>query len=225
MIHKYSVMIENILVLKNYNILISKHGIPNSNDLINPSLKHVYNDMETVLINSAKKFIKNLDQIIVDQKTVATTQEMFKDHMIECYKHWSAKSRNILYCDLDVIFLRPCDVFSMNIQDFCMPGTSCGIRYYPHTMRKEVWDLMFKKLDEWDTDTSHWSYEQWIYGRMLDLSLSIDDRRMLVKDFHVNQLTFSDFLSNIDNLHAVHLGSTTDPPKCLDFMKKLADLY
>ncbi len=85
---------------------------------------------------------------------------------------------NILYCDLDVVFLKEAkyvgdfDTFAMfNFTD--PPQTdvkfekffNCGIRYYPNNMDSQIWDLGIEMLENWNSH--RWDCEQVIYNSMM----------------------------------------------------------
>ena len=176
---------------------------------------------------------------------------MFKDHMIECYNHWSERKANILYCDLDVIFVKSCNVFSLGIEDFFMPGAwTCGVRYYPSTMSQYLWKIMFKEHRLWDTRSCGWNHEQDIYkkmehaaGGLVDhdwqpqiIKTTVDSvsRISTVPGFIVRESPVNEILDPPHLLqtlresqimpHALHLHSTRDPIMCSQYMSSIRKL-
>jgi hypothetical protein len=221
--------IKNLLVLKNYNIKTTK-----KNNLIRPGSKSAYNEMQELVIESALQFIPNLDDIIVDLKEVDTEQDMFKDHMIECFKHWADGKSNVLYCDLDVIFIKKCDVFSLDIKDFFMPADwTCSVRYYPCTMSQHLWEIMFKEHSMWNTDSCKWDHEQDIYKIVETAAKGKVYNKckpdFKVRDSPINKISdLQNFLQTLsqDSVipHALHLHSTKDPFKCVQYMSDIRKL-
>jgi len=234
--------IKNLLVLKNYNIKTTK-----KNNLINLGAKSAYNEMQELAIESALQFIPNLDDIIVDLKEVETAQDMFKDHMIECFKHWADGKSNVLYCDLDVIFIRKCNVFSLDIQDFFMPTDwTCSVRYYPYNMSQHLWKIMFKEHSMWNTDSCRWDHEQDIYkilaNAVKEKVYNKGGPDFRVRDLRIDKISdWQNFLQilnqdlNQDSArparrvwpgipHALHLHSTRDPFKCVQYMSDIRKL-
>lgn len=160
--------IKNYIVLKNYNLTDRFFIFDNMEETHNK-----YMQMEETLVESAQLFVKDLDEIIVDRKTVKHDQIMFKDHMQLLDDRFHAEPCNILYCDLDVVFTRPIDIFG-KYTEFSMLENQCGIRYYPHTMSEHLWDIQRTLMQDWDEtigpDQPHypngpynWQREQGIY--------------------------------------------------------------
>ena len=173
---------KNYLVTKNYRI--TDHTKWYDDRTSESNLAQNYAAMETLLVNSAKENIVGLDEVIVHRGEAENIREVFKIHFKELYNLWSTEECNILYCDLDVVFLKKVlyfnkfDFFAMfNFTDPAR-GTvdehygltferffNCGIRYHPHTMKQETWDIGFKMLENWNPD--RWDCEQVVYNQML----------------------------------------------------------
>jgi hypothetical protein len=96
--------IKNYLILKNYYISDSFFLFQKGNRL--EEKREEYNRMEEILKESAQRYLKNLDEIIVDRFTVSNDQEMFKHHMFKIMERYNSEPCNILYCDLDVVFIK-----------------------------------------------------------------------------------------------------------------------
>ena len=172
---------KNYLVTKNYRI--TDHTKWYGDRSHETNLVQNYAAMETLLVKSAKENVVGLDEVIVHRGEAEHIREVFKIHFKEIYNLWSTEECNILYCDLDVVFLKKAlyfnqfDFFAMfNYTD--PPHTvdehygltfdrffNCGIRYYPNTMKQEVWDLGFNMLENWNPE--RWDSEQVIYNQML----------------------------------------------------------
>jgi hypothetical protein len=164
--------IKNYIVLKNYNLTDGFFVFKNMEETHNK-----YMQMEETLVESAHLFVKDLDEIIVDRKTVKHDQIMFKDHMRLLDERFHAESCNILYCDLDVVFTRPIDIFG-KYTEFSMLENQCGIRYYPHTMSEHLWNIQRTLMHEWNEAIGpdqpfwpegpyNWQREQDIYCELI----------------------------------------------------------
>lgn len=179
----------NILVLKNYTIKDHTKWYNDRSNEVN--LKENYNQMEKVCTSSAKQCLQNLDDIIVTRGQEENIRDVFRSHFKEIYDIWR-EGHNILYTDLDVIFRKPVNIFG-EFEHFAMFNYTdprqtkcnhynvelphffnCGIRYYPKDMSKEIWDLGFQLLDNWNPD--RWDTEQVIYNLMMwNQAISLND--------------------------------------------------
>lgn len=172
---------KNYLVTKNYKIVDHTQWFEDRSNEFN--LVENYAKMENILVDTAKQHLVDLDDVIVHRGEATHIRDVFREHFKEIYNLWKSEPCNILYCDLDVVFLQQArffgqyDFFAMF--NFTDPTHTidehygltfdrffnCGVRYYPHTMRQETWDLGFKMLDNWNPE--RWDSEQVIYNQML----------------------------------------------------------
>lgn len=169
----------NILVSKNYKL---KDQSKWPRDRSRETVGELYTEMQKYLLDTAQQYLQNLDDIIVHQGEADNIRDVFKIHFMEIYELWK-QGHNILYCDLDVIFNNPTDVFGKFNQftmfNYTDPKSTidhhynvslsnffnCGVRYYPENMSQEIWDLGLKMLDNWNPD--RWDAEQIIYNVMM----------------------------------------------------------
>jgi hypothetical protein len=171
----------NLLVSKNYTVIDHTKWY---NDRSHNSDQMVsgYDQMELLMTASAQRHLQDLDEVIVHRGEAENIREVFRIHFQEIHELWK-QGHDILYCDLDVLFMKPVkffgehNLFSMfNLTD--PPRTvdqhygvsfdfffNCGIRYYPKNMDQSVWDLGFEMLDNWNPD--RWDSEQVIYNAMM----------------------------------------------------------
>jgi hypothetical protein len=174
-------MSKNILVGKNYNVLDHSQWYNNkSND---KDLEHNYNIMEDIMVASAKKYLQDLDDIIIHRGMCDNIRTVFKEHFFEIYELWKTGA-NILYVDLDVMFLKPVNIFNQ-FDYFAMfnrtdppsvndtfynlrfdPYFNCGIRYYPHNLAQSVWDTGIAYFKH-NYNKDRWDSEQLIYNAMM----------------------------------------------------------
>lgn len=171
----------NILVAKNYNITDHSKWYDDKTHQAT-SIRRTYSGMQEILERTAEKYVADLDAITVHEGEASDIREVFKTHFVEIYDLWK-QGHNILYCDLDVMFLQPVkyfgqhDRFAMfNLTDPRKTTDShydvrfdwffnCGIRYYPKDMQQSVWDLGLEMLDNWNPE--RWDCEQIIYNAMM----------------------------------------------------------
>lgn len=114
-------------------------------------IKDKYTQMQEILIESAKLYLQDLDDIIVDTAVVENDQQMFKHHMQVIYDRYHAEPCNILYCDLDMVIIKPWKIFG-EWDKFTMLRTNCGVRYYPHGgMGDDVWQIQIDGMKDWPT--------------------------------------------------------------------------
>jgi len=165
---------KNFLVFKHYTLT----DIPYYSQLKHiESEINLYYRLEELAVKSAETYLADVDEIIVHRFNVSNDQKMFKHHMQELYKLHLSEPCNILYCDLDVLFVRPVEIFGKFNQFLLLDSGNCGIRYYPSTINKRVWKTMFKGLEKWKLKRMDykWDYEQDLYIKMMYSQKQIDD--------------------------------------------------
>lgn len=170
----------NILVLKNYSI--KDHSKWWDDRTKETDLTNNYKQMEKICCDSAHKYIKNLDSIKVFRGEADNIRDVFRTNFYEIYDLWK-EGHNILYCDLDVVFVNDVEYFDQtkyfsmfNLTD--PPTTTdqfykltfenyfnCGIRYYPKDMSQQIWDTGIQMMQNWNPE--RWDSEQIIYNAMM----------------------------------------------------------
>ena len=100
---------------------------------------------------------------------------VFRQQFRAIYDIWSKEPCNILYCGSDTQMIKPTEVFGKyehflmwNYTDPrsygpCDHYLNADIRYYPHTMRPEVWEFGLKMIDHLDW----WNGDQVLYNIMV----------------------------------------------------------
>lgn len=233
---------KNYLVAKNYTV--SDHTKWYDDRSQETDLVANYAAMEQLLVESAQQHLIGLDEIVVHRGEADHIRDVFRTHFSEIHDLWSSEPCNILYCDLDVVFLDKCryfdqyDFFAMfNFTD--PPSTTdahygltferyfnCGIRYYPHTMTQETWDTGFEMLENWNPD--RWDGEQVIYNQML-WSQSISPQQCYRPDLAF-QMLFNQPLHqgntdfnriSVQQAAAVHVHGSRGSGNRLEIMKNL----
>ncbi len=170
---------KNYLVLKNYKI--SDHTKWYDDRSKEKNLVNNYNEMEKIAVESAMKHLKGMNEIKIFRGEADNIRDVFKTNFFEIYELWK-KGNNILYADLDVVFVNDHNYFegdSFQMYNITQPHTTkdehygiefehffnCGIRYYPSTMSQDVWEVGFKMIENWNPD--RWDCEQVIYNQMM----------------------------------------------------------
>jgi len=146
----------------------------------------VYEAMSEIVIHSAKHFIKEDFDVHVIRSEVNSYQEIFDTNFQKVYDLWNPEEpNNILYLDGDTLVTNQVEVFGKysNFQMFnytarrSLPATenkyglgfehyfNAGIRYYPATMKQEVWDTGWQYAKDWDY--GFWGTEQAIFNEMM----------------------------------------------------------
>jgi hypothetical protein len=102
-----------------------------------------------------KKFLVGLDDIVIHD---TEAQAAFKQHFYDL--HDIEINVNILYADLDVLFIREFNWFAMSDYFVCMTLITAA-------SRTQRWDLAFEMCKSWEPN--RWAYEQDIYKTMVRL--------------------------------------------------------
>lgn len=234
----------NLLVGKNYKI--QDHSKWYSDRSAEAShLVEDYSAMENILTTTAKKHVADLDDVIIHKGEADNIRDVFKIHFKEIHELWK-EGHNILYCDLDAMFLKPVEYFGkfnefrmFNLTDPTSTHDThydikfdnffnCGIRYYPQDMSDEVWDLGLQMLENWNPD--RWDCEQVIYNAMMfsqpitaqevyDPRLSF---QMLFEDPNDKRNTQFNRI-HISDACAVHLHGSRNSRSRLDTMSVLVN--
>jgi hypothetical protein len=141
-----------------------------------------YQRMLATMIASAELYVHGLDEVVVSTGPKEDIQVAFRDHFFEIYDLWRA-GNNILYCDADVVFLKPYLAFDQfeefRMFNYTQPAATvdtyyglsfphffnCAIRYYPQNMSDQIWQVGFDLIERgWNHD--RWDTEQIIYNQM-----------------------------------------------------------
>ena len=229
----------NILVCKNYTVVDhSKWYGDRTNE---SNLEDSYTAMEKLCVASAKQYIKDLDEVKVFRGNADNIRDVFKINFYEIYDLWK-EGHNILYADLDVLFVKEVEYFDQ-FDKFAMfnltdPTSTrdehynvkfehffnCGIRYYPKDMDQSVWDLGIEMVENWNPE--RWDSEQIIYNAMMfsqDIKLAEVLKPWLAyqmltgdeqQDYRHNKINLSD-------ARAIHLHGSRSSSNRLQSMQKL----
>jgi len=212
---------KNVLVLKHYKLKNTsgwdpvKEHLWNDADHQNRLIKiKQYDDMKKMCVSSAKKFLLSLDEIIVHESEVDNIQTAFKQHFLDLYDLWKNKNTNILYADLDVLFIRKFNWFEFSNKFVMYNKGNSGLRYHGHDMHPDLWNMAFELCSVWDL--KKWDYEQGIYIKMVYHPLNwIHQLNRTDQQNKANMVvnlpdydSAENFYHNNLNCHAIHFHAT-----------------
>lgn len=234
--------VKNYLVLKHYTLTDAFFLWTDPESLAETTAR--YDDMKRILIESANLFLEDLDEIIVTQKTVKHDQYMFKDHMQVIDDLYHDHPCNIMYCDLDTVFIKPTKIFG-EYDHFCMLEHQCGIRYYPHGgVPEHLWEIQRSSLANWDEtagpefgcdpDSPYlWHREQDIFVDMInavtaEVGIDHHNRNSIVKFWDLIHCVYNEWgnqKTTTDDISIIHYNGTGmqfDPVALADNLLQLA---
>ena len=209
-----------------------------------------YMKMHEISLASIKKYLKGDWEFVFWNEQVDDIQQVFQDHFFKIYDFWKENAPcNILYMGPDNFMQLPTTIFG-KFDDFMMfnytdPKSSCeknkwniqhehffnaDVRYYPHTMSQDIWNMGLKMAEEWDFDC--WNTEQVILNKMLwdQPNRTLENTRqphlayqghMLHADEHFdNNLHKSDLWNehSFDKSHIIHFHGSRNAPSKLQLM-------
>lgn len=169
---------------KNYFIIpLGKCKFSARNESYEEQFK-IYEEMVSIQIESLKKNISNVDEIIIVSGDYDTTEELFYEVFKKAYKLWTDGGGNILCSGADVLFINQVDIFGQ-YEDFTLFGPNAGdrvidnvpisldsLRYFPSTMEKhifdmgmELWDVEIEKYKNGE-DRISWEFEMFVFNKM-----------------------------------------------------------
>jgi hypothetical protein len=144
----------------------------------------IYKEMVSIQIESIKRNIKNVDEILIVSGEYNTTEELFYEVFKTIYELWNKEKCNILCSAADVLFINDVDIFG-EYEDFALFGPNAGdrvmndvpisldsVRYFPSSMEKDILDL---GMNLWDEEISKhisenkkisWDFEMFVFNKM-----------------------------------------------------------
>ena len=210
----------------------------------------LYKAMSEIVMHSCETFIQEDFDFVIFEDEVDNYQQIFDKNFSNVYDAWNDEGpNNILFLDTDTLVISPLEIFG-TLEDFQLFNYTdpkrlegadannkyglqhqhyfnAGVRYYPDTMKKEVWDLGWSYANDWDYNI--WGTEQIIFNEMM-FSQNRDVKHWLNPEMNYQILNvpfkfLDDFkiqeeLSNWNNLNIndakiVHLHGTRSAPNTL----------
>jgi len=233
----------NILVTKNYTV--QDHSRWYNNRSGEANLVANYDQMQQIMTATAQQHIVDLDGVHVFTGTADNIRTVFVANFKEIYDLWR-EGHNILYADLDVVFVNAYTVFGttdyFSMFNYTEPTATydhhyqldlphffnCGIRYYPQSMDQSVWDLGFRMLENFDWN--RWDSEQVIYNAMQwSQSSNVADflQPVLAYQYLSNDINFNNSFNGIDIAQAcaVHVHGSRGSANRLQTMMRLGEQH
>jgi hypothetical protein len=232
---------KNILVSKNYTV--ADHSKWYENRQHEHDLADNYTAMEQLMVSSAQQHVNGLSDIVIHRGNAENIREVFREHFFEIYELWKTGC-NILYVDLDVLFLKPYSVFGEHDRFMMFNYTSpkhtkdthynitiqhyfnCGVRYYPSTMPQSCWQVGIDMINNWNP--KRWDSEQVIYNQMM-WSQNIDVSTALKPALAYQYINDTEASNNrfnqleLSEACAVHFHGTRNSKKRLAKMRELCN--
>lgn len=176
----------------------------------------LYKAMAEIVQHSAETFIQEEFETVIFHDKVDSYQEIFHRNFQHVYDTWKDGPHNILFLDCDTLVINPVEVFGkfnrFQLFNYTDPKTlegedaknkygithqhyfNAGVRYYPSTMSKEIWDLGWKYANDWDYNI--WGTEQIIFNEMM-YSQDSDVKTWIRPDMNYQAMNVP--YNNIDN--------------------------
>lgn len=141
-----------------------------------PQSQAAYDTMFQVSRASAQRFLQGDWTEIVFTDPAETRVDMFQANWQRIWDIWHREPCNILYLDSDTMFLRPTEIFGrfheFRLFNWTDPKSNdqfanyynAGVRYYPSTMKPEIWSIGEAMAKSWNLDI--WDQEQLIFNAM-----------------------------------------------------------
>jgi hypothetical protein len=180
-------MIKNYVVWTNCDVneIQEQFNIKPCGDPVN---RAAYDTMFRISLASARQFLAGQWEPVVFTEPAETRVHMFQANWQRIWDVWHQEPCNILYLDSDTMFIRPTEIFGrfseFRLFNWTDPkSNSCyndyfnaGVRYYPHTMSDEIWQIGHDRAQNWNLDI--WDQEQLIFNEMFWKQDIVDqDRR------------------------------------------------
>ena len=143
-----------------------------------------YQQMHELSVISAEACLEGDWELVFYGGQTENIHQALKDTFYKIYDLWSSEPCNILYTDPDTLMVAPTSIFGeydkfmmYNVTDpksFNEPNQygksyshfmNAGVRYFPASMSKYIWDIGLKMAETWDL--TDWNTEQIILNEML----------------------------------------------------------
>ena len=167
------------------------------------AMREEYVKYNEFALESYKKNLVGLDEIVVFDDEVESLTDGFKLGIKKIYDLWKSEKCNIVYCGVDTYCFNKAELFgkydNFMLFNYSDPPScpdiphyfNSDVRVFPHTMKQEVWDLGLKMAENWD---DRWDYDQYIWNKML---WSAENGGMSFEDCYRPELAWQDV--NIKN--------------------------
>jgi hypothetical protein len=205
--------------------------------------KEDYKRLTEICVDSFKKNLIDLDEVIILNGVTNNYHQLFKDIYWKIRDLWYETPCNIIWSDSDNLCLKPVEIFgkwnkfsmfsSANEHQFSFTNPTClnlvknltpwmmaNLRYYPATMNADLWwnvgdDLAYSWIDEW-------AYETIIYNKMFH-SQDIDNYNKFMRpewNVQCEGIVGSISPETIKNAIIIHCQSTRGSREAIEKMDR-----
>lgn len=202
-------------------------------------LHELYSQMNTLSEASFAKHLQGDWEIINLVSEARDVNHVFRQQFQSIYQIWSKEPCNILYCGPDTQMLEPTEVFGKynhflmwNYTDPktygpCTHYLNADIRYYPSTMRHEVWEFGLKMIDHLDW----WNGDQVLYNIMVWCQglghTDVIDPRMAYQGFmypaHSREVGDAWNNCRLEDAHIIHWAGSRGAARTVELMRSVND--
>jgi hypothetical protein len=139
------------------------------------NLYPLYAEMNQLSEASFMHFMEGDWELINLVSEAKDVNHVFRQQFLAIAKLWDSEPCNIFYCGSDTQMIQPTTVFGQydhfmmfNYTDPksfgpCTHFLNADVRYYPHNMRREIWEYALKQID----GLTWWNSDQLLYNQMV----------------------------------------------------------
>lgn len=186
-------------------------------------------------------FLEGDWELIKLESEAKDVNHVFRQQFLSIYEIWKSEPCNIFYCGADTQLIKPTKVFGeynhfmmFNYTDPksfgpCSHFLNADVRYYPSTMKQEMWDWCLYQMK----DLTWWNSDQLLYNQMVwNQGLGheqVIDPKMAYQGFMLpgddNQRVLSDTWNNckLDEAHLIHWHGSRGADQKLGIMQSIND--
>ena len=198
-----------------------------------------YSKMNILSEASFTHYLKGDWEIINLVSEARDVNHVFRQQFHSIYELWSKESCNILYCGPDTQMVKPTEIFDKynhflmwNYTDPksygpCEHYLNADIRYYPHSMRRDVWEFGLKMIDHlnwWNGDQVLYNIMVWCQGLGYK---EVIDPTMAYQGFMYPTSTreVGDNWNNcrLEDAHIVHWAGSRGAARTVEMMQHVND--
>ena len=199
-----------------------------------------YAKMTELCVESFKKNLVGLDDVIVLKGKAPNYHELFKEVYWRVKDiHLAYNNCNILFADSDTICLKPVEIFEkfnkfamflianefqfsfrdpvcLSLVKSLSPWMMANLRYYPNNMDKKLWDIGDDLAYSW---IDEWAYDTIIYNKMFHAQDIIDYSPYNIPEWNTLVVkAISD--AEINNSTIIHCAATRGSGLSLENINK-----
>lgn len=191
----------------------SRHGIEAAGT---PGVFDSYQRMAEISVLSARHNVRGQWQAVINREPASTRTQLFVQNYWFIHELWLSEPCNILFLDADTVVTQPVELFDrwpqFRLFNWTTPPRSAeflnyfnsAVRYYPHSMARETWQLGHSLVQAWRDDI--WDWEQQIYNHMFW------SQKLSWRDAHHPELNWQAATGGVSDI-AQHTAFNSLPPQ------------